>query len=91
MITADKLKELTTIKRDRLVDLLEQGDDTPSWAYAIKKCRFVGITNGGQFCYGLEYDGRIAINPRQSKRPEKVFISTTTVGSLVVGVDSLVN
>jgi hypothetical protein len=88
MITADKLKELTTIKCDRLVDLLEQGDNTPSWVYAIKKCRFVGITNGGQFCYGLEYDGRRAIGRHQARRPEKVFISTTTVGSLVVGVDT---
>ena len=85
MITAEKLKELTSIKKDALVSALEKGDNTPSWAYAIKKCRFLGLTNGGQFCYGVEYDGRIAQRSYQAKRPEKVFISLTPVGSLVVG------
>lgn len=85
MITADKLKELSTLKKDTVVSLLEKGSATPSWTYAIKKCQFIGITNGGQFCYGLEYDGRVAQRPYQSRRPEKVFISITSVGSLVVG------
>jgi len=85
MITADKLKQLTSIKKDTLVAALERGDSTPSWAYAIKKCRFLGLTNGGQFCYGIEYDGRVSQRYYQSKRPEKVFISTTPAGSLVVG------
>lgn len=85
MITADKLKQLTTLKKDALVAALERGDSTPSWAYAIKKCRFLGLTNGGQFCYGIEYDGRVAQRSYQARRPEKVFISTTPAGSLVVG------
>ena len=51
MITAERLKQLTTLKKDALVSMLETGDTTPSWAYAIKKCRFLGLTNGGQFCY----------------------------------------
>jgi DNA-binding XRE family transcriptional regulator len=85
MITAEALKQLTTIKKDALVALLEKGDSTPSWAYAIKKCHFVGMTNHGQFCYGLEYDQRIAQRAYQSRRPDKVFISRTLVGSLVVG------
>ena len=84
MITAEQLKQLTSIKKDTLVAALEKGN-TPSWAYAIKKCRFLGLTNGGQFCYGIEYDGRVAQRSYQSKRPEKVFISTTPTGSLVVG------
>jgi hypothetical protein len=84
MITAEKLKELTSIKKDALVAILEKGT-TPSWAYAIKKCRFVGITNGGQFCYGLEYDGRTALRSYQARRPDKVFISMLPSGSLVAG------
>ena len=51
MITADKLNEVTRIKKDALVSILENSSATPSWAYAIKKCKFIGITNGGQFCY----------------------------------------
>ena len=51
MITADKLSEVTRIKKDALVSILENSSATPSWAYAIKKCKFIGITNGGQFCY----------------------------------------
>jgi DNA-binding XRE family transcriptional regulator len=85
MITADRLKQLTTLKKDALVAALEKGSATPSWAYAIKKCKFVGMTNGGQFCYGLEYDGRVAQRAYQSRRPDKVFISATASGSLVVG------
>ena len=86
MITAERLKQLTTLKKDALVSMLETGDTTPSWAYAIKKCRFLGLTNGGQFCYTLEYDGRVAQRAYQARRPEKVFISVSPVGSLTVGV-----
>jgi hypothetical protein len=82
MITAEKLKELSTIKKDALVAILEKGN-TPTWAYAIKKCRFLGMTNGVQFCYGLEYDGRVAQRPLYARRPEKIFISMTPTGSLV--------
>ena len=55
MITADKLNEVTRIKKDALVSILENSSATPSWAYAIKKCKFIGITNGGQFCYTAVY------------------------------------
>ena len=84
MITADQLKQLTSLKKDTIVEVLEKGN-TPSWVYAIKKCRFLGLTNGRQFCYGIENDGRVAQRSHQAKRPEKVFISTTPTGSLVVG------
>ena len=55
MITADKLNEVTRIKKDALVSILENSSATPSWAYAIKKCKFLGITNGGQFCYWVVF------------------------------------
>ena len=60
MITADKLNEVTRIKKDALVSILENSSATPSWAYAIKIFKFLGITKGEQYCYGLEYDGRVA-------------------------------
>jgi len=86
MITAERLKQLTTIKKDGMVAILEQGDNTPSWAYAIKKVVFLGMTNHGQFCYGIQYDGRVAHKSYQARRPDKVFVSTTLSGSLVAGV-----
>jgi DNA-binding XRE family transcriptional regulator len=85
MITAEKLKQLTSLKKDALVGILEKGDSTPSWAYAIKKIKFLGMTNHGQFCYGVEYDGRIVQRNYHARRPDKVFISTTLSGSLVAG------
>jgi hypothetical protein len=85
MITAEKLKAVTTLKKDDIVAILEKQLGTPSWTYAIKKCRFVGMTNGGQFCYGLEFDGRKALRSYQARRPEKVFISITASGSLTAG------
>jgi hypothetical protein len=87
MITADKLSEVTRIKKDALVSILENSSATPSWAYAIKKCKFIGITNGGQFCYGLEYDGRLSQRGYQARRPEKVFLNyNPAVGTVTADV-----
>ena len=55
MITAEQLKKLTSLKKDAVVGALESARETPSWAYAIKKIKFLGITNGGQFCYEIGY------------------------------------
>ena len=85
MITAEQLKKLTSLKKDAVVGALESTRETPNWAYAIKKIKFLGITNGGQFCYGLDYDGRVALRSHQARRPEKVFITLTPTGSLSVG------
>ena len=85
MITAEQLKTVTTLKKDALVQILERDPKQPSWIYAIKKCRFLGMTNGGQFCYSLEYDGRVALRSNMARRPEKVFVTLTPTGSLVAG------
>lgn len=48
MITPDRLKELTTYNAPTLTRLAkESGYPGP----AFSSCRFLGITNGGQFCY----------------------------------------
>ena len=83
MITADTLNKITSIKKDALVSILEHSSTTPSWVYAIKKCKFIGITNAGQFCYGLEYDGRVAQRSYQARRPEKVFLNYNPAASTV--------
>lgn len=48
MITADKLTLLTNIPAFMLTECAKQaGYKGP----AFTSCRFLGITNGGQFCY----------------------------------------
>ena len=48
MITPDKLKELISYNAPTLTRLAkESGYKGP----AFSSCKFLGITNGGQFCY----------------------------------------
>ena len=48
MITPDKLKELISYNAPTLTRLAkESGYPGP----AFSSCKFLGITNGGQFCY----------------------------------------
>ena len=67
MITADKIRRLAYL-------------DTPSLEAAIRRnypkdkfisCRFLGITNGGQFCYEALYFDNI----EGENLPTKVFVS----------------
>lgn len=89
MITAETLTRLTKVKKDDIKSMLDQGtSNTPNWVYAIKKSRFLGMTNGGQFCYGLEYDARFSerYTPVET-RPLKVFVSLDpATGNLVASV-----
>ena len=48
MITADKLQEMISYHAPTLTKLArERGYKGP----AFSSCKFLGITNGGQFCY----------------------------------------
>lgn len=86
MITAEQLKQLTSLKKDAIQGLLEKEPREPHWVHYIKKCRFLGMTNGGEFCYALEYDGRMNRRDQALPRPNKVFIALTPAGSLTAGV-----
>lgn len=52
MITADTLKTLTTFTTHGLAMALHHSGYTGA---AFKSARFLGITNGGQFCYSVTY------------------------------------
>jgi hypothetical protein len=52
MITADTLKTLTTFTTHGLAMALHHSGYTGA---AFKSAQFVGITNGGQFCYKVTY------------------------------------
>jgi hypothetical protein len=48
MITPDKLKEMISYHAPTLTKLAKDG----GWkGPAFSSCKFIGITNGGQFCY----------------------------------------
>ena len=52
MITADKLKTLTTFTAPALTRAaMDAGYKGPEFS----SCKFIGITNGGQFCYTAVY------------------------------------
>jgi hypothetical protein len=52
MLTADKVKLLTTMGPTALKLTLASSGYT---GQAFKSAKFVGITNGGQFCYQVTY------------------------------------
>ena len=48
MITPDKLKELISYSAPTLTKMAKEGGYKGP---AFSSCKFLGITNGGQFCY----------------------------------------
>lgn len=53
MITADKLKELISYSPQALTRIVQASGYTKD---SVNECRFLGMTNGGQFCYRVDYD-----------------------------------
>ena len=68
MITADTLKTLTTFTAPALARALAVSGYE---GWQIKSAKFVGITNGGQFCYSMVYDDRDGLGEQKGK----VFLS----------------
>ena len=53
MITAEKLKMLTTMTPTLLTQVVRASGYKQD---KVNECKFLGITNGGQFCYQVDYD-----------------------------------
>jgi hypothetical protein len=53
MITAEKLRLLTTMGPTALTQVVQASGYKKD---KVNECRFLGITNGGQFCYEVDYD-----------------------------------
>lgn len=68
MITADTLKTLTTFTTHGLAMALKHSGFTGA---SFKSCKFLGITNGGQFCYSVTYHDESGTG----KTTDKVFIT----------------
>lgn len=76
MITADTLQRLTGFTTGDLVSVLGRSGYTGT---AFLSSRFLGITNGGQFCYSVTFDDGDGFGEQQGK----VFVSLDlTTGGL---------
>lgn len=53
VITAEKLKMLTTMSPTLLTSVLNSSGYKKD---KVTECLFLGMTNGGQFCYKIDYD-----------------------------------
>lgn len=65
MITADKLALLTSFPTDMLKKLLGKKAENTEFV----GCKFLGITNAGQFCYTVVY------KVKEGTGSTKVFVS----------------
>ena len=63
MITADKIQQLAYLGTQDLEQLIQQ--HYPEDRFITSK--FLGITNGHQFCYGVTYKDPHYDQPQQSK------------------------
>jgi hypothetical protein len=63
MITADKIQKLAYLTTQDLEQLIQQ--NYPGDRFLTSK--FLGITNGHQFCYGITYKDPHYDQPQQSK------------------------
>ena len=68
MITADTLKTLTSFTTHGLAMALHHSGYTGA---SFKTAKFLGITNGGQFCYSVTYYDDTGLGEQQGK----VFLS----------------
>ena len=76
MITADTLATLTTLDTSGLAACLA---DSGYEGWGFKSVRFLGITNGGQFCYSMVYD-----DPNMGEQTGKVFLTYNHATGLVI-------
>jgi hypothetical protein len=78
MITAERLQTLTTFTPHALAQGLKQSG---YFGVSFESCKFLGITNGGQFCYSVTYyDDNLG-----GETTDKVFLTyNSELGSVSV-------
>jgi surfactin synthase thioesterase subunit len=74
MITAQELTRITTLTPGALTQMIREAGHKKDQFLAA---RFLGITNGGQFCYEVEY-----MHEKDKVSRTKVFVSKHPYGSL---------
>jgi hypothetical protein len=78
MITADTLQRLSTYTAPALAGALYSQRDK---AKLFKSSKFLGITNGGQFCYKVDYTEEDELGHTWCK----VFLTYDPEGGSVIG------
>lgn len=68
MLTADKLKTLTSFGPSGLAQILDKSGYKMA---SFKDAKFIGITNGGQLCYSVTYHDESG----EGEEVGKVFIT----------------
>jgi hypothetical protein len=76
MLTADKVKVLTTLDRSSLARILDHSGYSMC---SFKSAEFLGITNGSQFCYKVVYFDEAGTGEDEVG---KVFVSVNANGSV---------
>lgn len=76
MITAQELTRITTLTPGALTQMIREAGHKKDQFLAA---RFLGITNGGQFCYEVEYMDK---HEKDKVSRTKVFVSKHPYGSL---------
>jgi hypothetical protein len=76
MLTAEKVKVLTTLDRSALARILDKSGYSMC---SFKSAEFLGITNGGQFCYKVVYFDDAGTGEDEVG---KVFVSANANGSV---------
>jgi hypothetical protein len=72
MITADTLKTLTTLGPGDLSRALAVSGFT---GVGFSRAEFLGITNGGDFCYKAFYHDDAGLDAEMGETWDKVFVS----------------
>ena len=75
MILADELAKFTTLDRYELSNILADSGYTDCSFNSVK---FLGLTNGGNFCYAIKYFD----DHSEGEQTGKVFVSKTATGKI---------
>lgn len=70
MITAEQVKKMGQLTPESLLGLLEEN-------FKILDSEFVGITNGGQFCYDIIIESKYGV------KHDKIFVWQDDSGKVV--------
>jgi hypothetical protein len=76
MILADELNKYTTIDRYELSNILANSGYSDC---SFNSVRFLGLTNGGNFCYSVKYFD----DHSDGEQTGKVFVSKSATGDMI--------
>jgi hypothetical protein len=75
MILAEELSKFTTLDRYEISNILADSGYTDCSFNSVK---FLGLTNGGNFCYAIKYFD----DHSEGEQTGKVFVSKSTTGKI---------